>query len=77
MPSFITAQKEFFTSWIMLGKIPTENLTLRTIGIIHPKFSDFNKRDFNEEIIDEWEDLEGKSQSIVEYDKDHESPMMK
>ncbi|RYY77062.1 MAG: hypothetical protein EOO52_06130 [Gammaproteobacteria bacterium] len=76
-PNFLSSEKSLPSSWITVGKIPNEKFLLRTIGLIYPEFSDLDKRNFSEEMIDEWEELEGRSQSIAEYDKDHKSMMMK
>ena len=71
-PYILSAEKALPPTWITVGSVSTEKLQLRTIGIIYPDLSDIKNRNFSEDIIDYWDYLKDKSQSIAEYDENHD-----
>lgn len=75
-PHTLSSQTKLLDGWVTVGK-PSENLKLRVIGIINQDSSDVKSRMFSEEIIDEWEDFEGRTESVVGYDETHENIMLK
>ena len=75
-PHTLSSQAKLLDGWMTVGK-SDESFKLRVIGIINQDSSDVKSRMFSEEIIDEWEDFEGRSESVVEYDETHENIMLK
>src|SRR5690606_17849465 len=76
-PYILPAQKNLLAVWGLLGDISTKQLQLRNIGVttgnateIKELLSARKDRVFAEDMIEDWDDVEGESPALGEYDED-------
>lgn len=76
-PLTLPAKKDISSDWLIVGETTNEKLPLKSIGIIYSDTSDIPARNFDVEMIEEWENLKDKTQAVAEYYEDHKNIMLK
>lgn len=83
-PYVLPAEKDVPVGWEILGKIPADKLQLKSAGMIYGnatteknRLTGAVERVFAEEIIDEWEQVNGHYQAETEYPEIHDENSLK
>jgi len=83
-PYILPPEKDFPANWVTFGKISSDRLQLREMGIIDgnaaeekQRVIEAKERMFTDDIVDEWESFGDRSESVAEYDEAHRENALK